>query len=123
MVGQERDVDAALHEVARRLIGRMPGQREYRVQPSTPTQAAAWAATASYMSARIQSASDEMMHVRGFGERAADMSDAAAAAMRAVLAEVGAEELASSYVSYVKKKVFKPSAQSDVVRPTVSVGP
>ena len=69
-------MDAALHEVARRLIGRMPGQREYRVQPSTPTQAAAWAATASYMSARIQSASDEMMHVRGFEERAADMSDA-----------------------------------------------
>ena len=52
------------------------------------------------------------------------MSNAAAVAMRAVLAEVAAEEVVSaSYASYVKK-AFKPTPHSaDAVRPTVSVGP
>ena len=84
--GQEKHVDAALHEVARRLVGRRPSERELRVQPSSKAQAAAWAATSEYLSARIQSAP---ISTPGFEQRAPDMSEAAAAAMRAVLAEVG----------------------------------
>ena len=80
-------VDQALREVARRLLGRRPGldRFEVRVDPANEAQAAAWAGTAAYLGGRIQSTKKEKPG------RKPDMSPAAAAAMRAVLREVGGE--------------------------------
>ena len=78
-------VDEALREVARRLLGRRPGTEvlEVRCDPTNTAQAAAWGATAAYLDGRIQSVDAEKPG------RKPDMSPAAAAAMRAVLNEVG----------------------------------
>ena len=76
--------DAALREVARRLMGSRPGLEELRetLERENEAQAVAWAGTARYLSARIQARPEEK------AGRAPDMSEAAAAAMRAVLREV-----------------------------------
>ena len=74
------------NQVARRLLGRQPGLQQLAEQldPSTPpVQAEAWAGTARYMRNRTQATPD---HNPG---RKPDMSEAAAAAFRAVLEEVG----------------------------------
>lgn len=77
--------DAALRETARRLIGRCDGTDALIGRPdaSQPTQADAWSAVAAYFAARIQTSGEQRPG------RRADMSADAAAAMRAVLAEVG----------------------------------
>ena len=76
--------DEALREAVRRLLGWRDGVKELTetLEPSSAEQAAAWSAVGTYLSARVQAAAEE---VPG---RAPDMSAAAAAAMRAVLAEV-----------------------------------
>ena len=78
--------DAFLREVARRLLGRRPealALTEPVAQTDSEAWALAWAQAATYLSARIQSTPDERPG------RAPDMSVEAAAALRAVLAEVG----------------------------------
>ena len=70
-VAQAQHADEALREVARRLL------KEEAEQPET------WAQMATYLDGRIQGAAEEKPG------RTPDMSEAAAAAMRAVLAEVG----------------------------------
>ena len=72
--------DEALRETCRRMMGTPEGWPE--VRPVTHEQAKAWVATATYMTQRLQA--------RPFDcpGRAADMSEAAAAAMRTALAEV-----------------------------------
>lgn len=77
--------DQALREVVRRLLGCRPGlhQLEEHIDPYHPDQVAAWAQTANYLDGRIQSMDSEMLG------RTPDMSASAAAAMRAVLFEVG----------------------------------
>ena len=78
-------VDQALREVARRLLGRRPGlhQLEVRVSLMNSSQIEAWAQTAVYLDGRIQANHEEKPG------RTPDMSPEAAAAMRAVLKEVG----------------------------------
>ena len=82
-------------------------------------QAAVWAATAEFLSARLQSSTKEMEKVVGFEQRAPDMSEAAAAAFRAVLSEVAAEEVAS----FFKRAVTPLAAPAAAVRPAAQVGP
>jgi len=105
--GQECEVDAALHQVACRLLGTSKGK------PGTPEEASAWAATAEYLIARIQSSTAEMANTPGHEERAPDMSAEAAAAMRAVLAEVGAEDAAaqSSIMELLRGYNLRPAAR------------
>ena len=84
--GQEREVNIFLREATRRL--RQPGQRAKQ-----PTDAAGvtWAGAAAYLAGRLQVSEEEVGHVPGHEGRTADMSPAAGAAMRAVLAEMGRE--------------------------------
>ena len=140
-MGQEHDVDIVLREIARRLIGRLPRERAKRplaptsaeqVRPSpTPSpsrrrtlatpalQAAVWKATAEFLSARLQSNMKEMEGVVGFEQRKPDMSEPAAAAFRAVLSEVAAEEV----TSFFKRSVTPLAAPAAAVRPAAQVGP
>jgi len=76
-------VDQALREVARRLIGRRPGEDGFEKAPSSAAAMTAWIDTAKYLEKRIQATAAEMPG------RPPDMSEQAAAAMRAVLWEVG----------------------------------
>ena len=89
--GKEVEVDMALYEVARRLVGRKLGERVSRVRPRTLEQGEAWQGAMAYLSARLQATSEEMASVPGHEARKPDMGVAAAAAMRAVLAEVATE--------------------------------
>ena len=84
--GQEREVNIFLREATRRL--RQPGQRAKQ-----PTDAAGvtWAGAAAYLAGRLQVSEEEVRNVPGHEGRKADMSPAAGAAMRAVLAEMGRE--------------------------------
>ena len=78
-------VDQALRETARRLLGRLPGASDIlqeELDGTAPTQAAAWAQTAAFLDARIQSLPNERPG------RATDMSPAAATAMRSVLQQL-----------------------------------
>lgn len=120
LMGQEHDVDIVLREISRRLIGRLPRERAKRpLAPTSPEQAAVWTATAEFLSARLQSSTKEMEKVVGFEQRAPDMSEAAAAAFRAVLSEVAAEEVAS----FFKRAVTPLAAPAAAVRPAAQVGP
>ena len=83
-VGSAMYADAALWEVARRLLGKRPGLDGHaRVDGRNAAECDAWAAAARYLDGRIQSTDDEKPG------RTPDLPPAAAAAMRAVLAEVG----------------------------------
>tara|TARA_B100000795_G_scaffold262121_1_gene239625 strand:- start:150 stop:401 length:252 start_codon:yes stop_codon:yes gene_type:complete len=82
-------------------------------------QAAVWTATAEFLSARLQSSTKEMVGVVGFEQRTPDMSEAAAAAFRAVLSEVAAEEVAS----FFKRAVTPLAVPAAAVRPAAQVGP
>ena len=73
-------VDAPLREVARRLVGVKLLKEE---TASGQAQALAWATAMQYLSARVQGTPEEKPG------REPDMSAAAAAAFRDVLAEVG----------------------------------
>jgi len=144
-MGQEHDVDIVLREIARRLIGRLPRERAKRplaptsaeqvLPPHSPSpphpphirrtlatpalQAAVWKATAEFLSARLQSNMKEMEGVVGFEQRKPDMSEPAAAAFRAVLSEVAAEEV----TSFFKRSVTPLAAPAAAVRPAAQVGP
>ena len=76
-------VDQMLREVARRLLGRREGSEEKLDASMLPVQAVAWAGTARYLRQRTQATPEERPG------RKPDMSEAAAAAFRAVLEEVG----------------------------------
>ena len=81
-----RFVDQALREVARRLFGRRGGLHTPVPEPidqSAPDQVSAWAQTARYLNGRIHVAGEPPSH------RTEDLSVEAAAAMKAVLQEVG----------------------------------
>ena len=147
LMGQEHDVDIVLREISRRLIGRLPRERAKRpLAPTSPEQvppphprytlatpslhpcrtlatpalqAAVWTATAEFLSARLQSSTKEMEGVVGFEQRTPDMSEAAAAAFRAVLSEVAAEEVAS----FFKRAVTPLAVPAAAVRPAAQVGP
>jgi len=77
-VGEEHtaSVDAMVRAVACRLLG------EQASGPSTAAEAAVWAQAAGYLSRRIQASSADCPG------RAADMSPAAAAALKAALAQI-----------------------------------
>ena len=77
--------DEALREVAVRLLGQRPGAHQLRVRldPSDGAQVKTWRATCAYLDGRIESVTGEQPG------GTTDMSPAAAA-MRSVLAEVGA---------------------------------
>jgi len=77
-------VEECLHEVCRRLLGRRPGSEQIAIRADQPSRAAAWAMTAQYLCGRIQGTKKQKPG------RAPDMSEAAAAAAKAVLQEVGA---------------------------------
>jgi len=99
-------VDQMLREVARRLLGPQAGTEQLQepLDPSVPAQAAAWASTFHFLSARIQ-ATVEMPG------RTPDMGMIAAAAFRAVLREVaegkpaGAPMDAGAIVAFVNAAV------------------
>ena len=78
-------VDEALREVARRLLGRVPGseQLEVRLDPYNRAQVDAWIGTAQYLDSRIQATPEDKPG------RPPDMPPESAAAMKAVLREVG----------------------------------
>ena len=88
---KEHQVDACLYEVCRRLLGVRPDPRDRLLTTKNAAQAATWIATTQYLTARIHSSPDEVTHTRGFESRKPDMSSAAAAAVKAVLAEVAAD--------------------------------
>ena len=81
-------VDQALREVARRLLGQRPGsdQLEETLDGTNSEQVSAWRGMAAFLEGRIQA-----MTAQHPG-RQPDMSEGAAAAMRAVLREIADEE-------------------------------
>ena len=89
--GKEHQVDACIYEVTRRLSGGRPDPRDRLLTTKSAAQAATWAATCEYLIARIHSSPEEVENTRGFENRKPDMSPGAAAAMKAVLAEVAAD--------------------------------
>ena len=66
-----------------------PGQRAER--PTSTIEGAAWVNAAAYLAGRLHVSEEEMRNTPGFEQRKPDMSPAAGAAMRAVLAELGRE--------------------------------
>jgi len=76
--------DAAMREVARRLLGRAPGAEALEERQTGDTaQAAAWTQTCLYLACRLQAHKDEKPG------RTPEMASGAVFAMRAVLNEVG----------------------------------
>ena len=96
-----------------------PSLHPRRTPATLALQAAVWTATAEFLSARLQSSTKEMEGVVGFEQRTPDMSEAAAAAFRAVLSEVAAEEVAS----FFKRAVTPLAVPAAAVRPAAQVGP
>jgi len=110
--GKVREVDVALLELAHRLFGRIPGERATPVgHPATVEQQAVWAATASYLNARVQATPQEMQQTPGHEQREPDMSPPAAAAMRAVLLEMKSEKAPAAF-GQTFKTAFRPFASS-----------
>ena len=67
----------------------------------------------------MQATTKEMEGIKGHEERKPDMSEAAASAFKAVLAEVGKEEVPSLF-----NRAIRPLASpAAAVRPAVQVGP
>ena len=89
---KEHQVDACIYEVTRRLSGGRPDPRDRLLTTKSAAQAATWVATCEYLIARIQSTPEEMQNTPGFKQRKPDMSPGAATVMKAVLAEVAAEQ-------------------------------
>lgn len=110
--GKVREVDMALLELAHRLFGHLPGERAAKVgHPASAEQQAVWAATASYLSARVQATTQEMQQTPGHEQREPDMSPPAAAAMRAVLLEMKTEKAPAAF-GQTFKTAFRPFASS-----------
>ena len=74
-----------MFEVAKRLLG---SQSSRGVRLSTLAQASTWIATTEYLSARLQSSTEDVANIPGHESRKPDMNVPAGLAMRAVLAEV-----------------------------------
>ena len=74
--------DAFLYEVARRLLGRRASGPEGVPDPMDPRASAAWIAASKYLDLRIQSTPQQKQG------RTPDMSEAAAAAMKAVMKDL-----------------------------------
>eukprot|EP00964_Phaeocystis_antarctica_P040817 scaffold23361_cov68-Phaeocystis_antarctica.AAC.6 len=94
VTGQERVANAFLVETARRLLGRRPSSKAKPERPANIVEAATWADAAAYLTGRLHVAPGEVaptQNTPGFERRKPDMSPAAGAAMRAVLAEMGEE--------------------------------
>ena len=70
-------------------MGRGPNSKARPERPASTIEGAAWAGAAAYLAGRLQVSEEEVGHVPGHEGRKADMSPAAGAAMRAVLAEMG----------------------------------
>ena len=113
---KEHQVDACIYEVTRRLSGGRPDPRDRLLTTKSAAQAGTWVATCEYLSARIHSSAEEVANTRGFEQRKPDMSPGAAAAMKAVLAEVAAdpadEEAREANGSFLNKESTTPSKSS-----------
>ena len=113
---KEHQVDACIYEVTRRLSGGRPDPRDRLLTTKSAAQAGTWVATCEYLSARIHSSAEEVANTRGFEQRKPDMSPGAAAAMKAVLAEVAAdpadEEAREANGSFQNKESTTPSKSS-----------
>ena len=83
--GEDVQVDACMFEVAKRLLGSR-GSKGVRL--STVAQASTWIATTEYLSARLQSSTEDVSNIPGHESRKPDMNVPAGLSMRAVLAEV-----------------------------------
>ena len=82
-------VDQVMREVCRRLLGTRPSTADLQeaLDPSAQAQAKVWAKTTKFLDRRLQATPSDCPG------RAADVSDAAAAALRAALREVSAQAL------------------------------
>ena len=85
--------------------GRRPGQRAER--PASTIEGAAWAGAAAYLAGRLQVSGEEVGNTPGHEGRKADMSPAAGAAMRAVLAEMGKEGADVAEGLYMPQSSFR----------------
>ena len=107
--GKEKEVDAALYEAARRLLGHKHGESVKVLRPKNFDESRAWAKAMEFLSFRIQSSTEEMAEVRNFEQRKPDMSPEAAAAMRAILEEIGLECVTNPHGTSGE---FDPSAET-----------
>ena len=92
-IGLAAYADQAMREVARRLLGQLPGAEQLEIlpDPRNRAQAVAWSQTTKYLAGRIQARPEEKPG------RTPDMSVKAAKAMRAVLKEVGGAVQSDSF--------------------------
>ena len=103
--GQEREVNIFMREATRRLReATQPGQR---TRQPTRAEGSTWAGAAAYLAGRLQVSEEEVRHVPGHEGRKADMSPAAGAAMRAVLAEMGKEGADVAEGLYMPQSSFR----------------
>ena len=72
-------------------MGRRPSSKARPERPANIVEAATWADAAAYLADRLHVAPGEVANTPGHERRKPDMGPAAGAAMRAVLAEMGAE--------------------------------
>ena len=111
--GQQDDVEPFIHEVARRLIGRLPGESLARPgYPKNEQQAVAWTAAADYLSGRLHTTAAQVANTEGHEGRKPDMSPKAGAAMLAVLAEVASEEVVKSSASPLKSRTASAASRA-----------
>ena len=121
---KEHQVDACIYEVTRRLSGGRPDPRDRLLTTKSAAQAGTWVATCEYLSARIHSSAEEVANTPGFKQRKPDMSPGAAAAMKAVLAEVAAdpgdEEAREANAYSASKESTTPSKSSAELPPELT---
>ena len=96
--GQEKAVNALLTETARRLLGRRPSSKARPERPANIVESAVWADAAVYLASRLHVSEEEVAGTPGHEGRRPDMSPAAGAAMRAVLAEMAQEKASEAVV-------------------------
>ena len=77
-------------------MGRRPSSKARPERPANIVEAATWADAAAYLADRLHVAPGEVANTPGHEQRKPDMGPAAGAAMRAVLAEMGAERRVTS---------------------------
>lgn len=109
-------MDAALKEISRRLLGRMPSEPKWLGKPMTAREQDAWGCTARFLGARLQVSTEEVANTMGHEGRSPDMSPQAGAAFCAVLDEVAKEDIGARPVSEAARLSHGP-----YVSPTESV--
>jgi len=88
------------------------------VQPATPAQAEVWEAATAFLSARLQVSAAEVAGTPGHQHRKPDLSQAAGAAFRAVLAEVGDEQCEATTIDMAgEKQLSSPSVSPGAAAP------